>query len=115
MVFKIVYAKPNRYYIDGEEVTKKVFDNACPKRDPITEQAVVLMESSKSWPRKSDAVGVGRNQIDAMQALLIKKGVPTEFDRKTGQAIVRNNAHQRDILKALGYHNNEGGYGQITG
>lgn len=114
---RIVYGKPIRYYVDDKEVSKKKFDRVCKKKIDILAgaTATTIMETSKSWPKQSDGLGVNTKQIPKAEEMFRKLGVPTEFDKTTGKAIVRNNAHQRDILKAIGYHNNDGGYGQITG
>ncbi len=116
---RIVYGNPIRYYLDGNEVAKAEFDANTPNHS-LKEAAAVntLMETSKAWPRESDAFGVGANQKDRMMKICKDRGVPTEYvpDGHGGySALIRNNAHQRDLLKALGMHNNEGGYGSITG
>lgn len=108
-----------RYLIDGEEVSKKAFDAVFPDK-PICGRALpnTLMETSKSWPRMSDALGVHSSQVAKAEAQAARLGVPTEFVKEgkhAGAAIIRDNAHQRDLMKALGHHNTDGGYGQVTG
>lgn len=116
MKTKVVVGARNKftYYIDDKEVSEKEWKKTCRGMN-LGNVATTMMQTSKSWPKKSDALGVHPKQIDEAQAMSIKLGVPTEFDRETGQAIMRDNAHQRDFLKAHGYHNRDGGYGQITG
>lgn len=123
MAGKIIYgSRKNRYFIDDKEVTEKAFHKRFPSNkitgDDRTRSIATLMETSRSWPRKSDAFGVGRRQKKKMEDLCRKKGVPTEYvpDGAGGySALVRNNAHQRDLLRAFGMHNRDGGYGQVTG
>jgi hypothetical protein len=119
MSCRIVYGKPTKYFVDGREVTKKEFDAKTPHHD-IKEAVGVqtLMETSKAWPRKSDAFGVGANQKEKAEEAYKKLGVPTEMvpDGSGGySALIRNNAHQRDLLKACKMHNRDGGFGGITG
>jgi hypothetical protein len=120
---KVVYGQtvrqPNRYFIDDKEVAKAKFDAAFPSH-PIEGGLcpMAMMETSKSWPRISDAWGVGKGQKNKAEEVFRKRGVPTEFvsDGAGGfSAVIRNNAHQRDLQKAFGRHNNDGGYGQVTG
>ncbi len=115
MKFKIVFAKENRYYVNGEEVTKAEFDVICPSK-PLHAGVppATLMQTSAAWPLLSDSMGCDPTQIDHFQNDSIKRGVPTEFD-KEGRAIFLSNAHKRDYAKAYGYPNRDGGYGQITG
>ncbi len=122
--FRVVYSKPPKFYVDGNEVAEKVFNALCPKKPVaglLKEVPQTLMQTSKSWPRVSDAFGVGAKQKAKAEAMMAKLGVPTEYvpDRPDGQggysAVIRDNQHQRDLLKALKMHNNEAGYGQVTG
>ena len=116
MKFKIVYSKPMRYYVDGKQVTKKKFDELCPGKPLTTQRHVATLSmSSKTWPRTSDAFGVHPKQKKKAEALYRKRGVPTEFDAKTGKAIIRDNQHQRDLLKLRKWINYDGGYGEVTG
>jgi hypothetical protein len=64
-----------------------------------------------NWPMKSDAAGVHPDQIGAARKEAKRFGVPTEFDTKTGQAIFSNRSHRAQYLKAKGYHDRNGGYG----
>ncbi len=118
---RIIYGQSRRFFVDDREVTQAEFDEAFPSR-PIGQLLKVepnaLMETSKAWPRMSDALGVGKGQKQKAEEVFAKKGVPTEFvpDGSGGySAVIRNNAHQRDVLKAMGMHNNDAGYGQVTG
>ena len=112
MKLKIVYGKPIRYFVDGVEITEKEYRKRFPK-PKVLPRVQALMETSKAWPRKSDAFGVHPKQKEKAEAFYAKLGVPTEID-SDGCAIIRNNAHQRDLLKARGWHNNDGGYGGVA-
>ena len=109
----------DRYFVNDKEVTKEEYDEACPSKGKclltLSEPPCTIHSSHKAWPRLSDALGVHPKQKAAAEEQARKLGVPTEFDAKDGRAILRDSAHQRDLQKALGYHNNDGGYGTITG
>lgn len=118
MKAKVIYGKVNRYFANDQEVTRAEFDELFPtkindllkKRKPQQ----TLMQTSKAWPRLSDSMAVHPDQIGEAQEMMREKGVPTEY-AKDGRMIVRNNAHQRDVQKALGYINRDAGYGEVTG
>lgn len=59
--------------------------------------------ATTGWPRKSNALGVGVEQVKEAEESHRKLGVPTNFDPKTGQAIVRDSRHQKKLCKVLGY------------
>lgn len=121
MTFKIVYGNPIRYYVFGTQVDKKTFDKehkkaARGRRKLKAGQKVgAISMNSKLWPRKSMAMGVGKHQIAEAEEKARKAGVPTEWCKETGMAIIRDNAHQRDLQKRLGLVNFDAGYGTITG
>tara|TARA_R100000458_G_scaffold41260_1_gene38898 strand:- start:1071 stop:1445 length:375 start_codon:yes stop_codon:yes gene_type:complete len=64
-----------------------------------------------NWPMKSDAAGVHPDQIGEARKEAKRFGVPTNFDGKTGQAIFTSRSHRAEYLKAKGYHDRNGGYG----
>lgn len=67
--------------------------------------------ASSGWPMKSDGAGVHPGDAAKAEKASAKIGVPTEYDRKTGQAIFRDRNHRRNFLKANGMHDKNGGYG----
>jgi hypothetical protein len=64
-----------------------------------------------AWPMKSDAAGVHPSQAIDFMKDSAQKGVPTEFDTKTGQAIFTGRKHRAKYLKTMGMHDRSGGYG----
>ena len=38
-------------------------------------------------------------------------GVPTEFDKESGDAIFRSRGHRKRYCRACGFHDKDGGYG----
>ena len=79
------------------------------KRDYQTE--IAGPKSCASWPMKSDAAGVHPDQAVKFMKDSSQKGVPTEFDTKTGQAVFTSRTHRSQYLKAMGMHDRNGGYG----
>jgi hypothetical protein len=80
-------------------------------RDYTTEHAKVPVGGCASWPMKSDAAGVHPDQCQEFSKNSAKMGVSTEFDKKTGQAIFTSRSHRAKYLKAMGFHDRNGGYG----
>ena len=62
------------------------------------------------WPMKSDAAGVHPSQANEFRKDSMQKGVPTEFDQDTGQAVFTSRSHRARYLKAYGMHDKSGGY-----
>ena len=79
-------------------------------RDFATEQGEVESNCA-NWPMKSDAAGVHPDQIGEARKESQRFGVPTDFDKKTGQAIFNNRSHRAKYLKSKGYFDRNGGYG----
>lgn len=109
-------SKGTKYYVNQGgvkgfvEVTKKQYDKFFPDK-PV---GGFKTNSIKGWPRKSDAIGCHPDQKAETEAALAKIGVPTEITA-TGEAVIRDNQHQRALCKALNIVNYDGGYGSITG
>jgi hypothetical protein len=93
------------YVIDGREVPKAEFDRAMkkPKR-------AGFMAANSKWPILSKGLGVHPKQVKAATAAAAKKGVRLEFT-PSGEAILESRAHRREALRATGFHDNNGGYG----
>lgn len=58
--------------------------------------------ASSVWPKRSMAAGVAPEQIKEAMEADRKAGIPTEYDRKTGDAIYTSINHQRQHLRAHG-------------
>lgn len=61
------------------------------------------------WPMQSMALAVHPAQIRDAVAEAKAKGVPTEFS-SDGRPILRDRAHRAQYMRALGYHDRDGGY-----
>lgn len=80
-------------------------------RNYTAEHAQAPVGGCASWPMKSDAAGVNPVQCQEFSENSVKKGVPTEFDSKTGQAIFTSRSHRAKYLRLRGMHDHNGGYG----
>lgn len=66
--------------------------------------------SHQGWPMLDDAAGVHPSQIQENVEYMRKAGVPTDF-HPDGRIVWRDRAHRKAGLKALGFHDRNGGYG----
>ncbi len=58
----------------------------------------------------SDALAVHPRQVKEATESAKMHGVPTDFTRD-GRPLIRSRSHQKAYLKAYGFHNKDGGYG----
>ena len=72
---------------------------------------IVRADGARGWPLASDAAGVHPGQAKEAYEESVKRGVPTQFDLKTGCAIFEDRAHRKNYCRAFGYHDRDGGYG----
>lgn len=76
----------------------------------IVSQAAGPRDAPSGWPRVSEALGVHPGQIIEERSWLKSRGVDCEFNSE-GQAIVRSQAHQRQLAKAYGIKDRGDYYG----
>jgi hypothetical protein len=108
MVGRIVFKKDGPvYYLDGQEVSQEEFDRAFP---PVKEIAGGPTSLTGTVPHASEALAVHPGQVQEAAESAKKMGVPTEF-LPDGRPIMRSRAHQKAYLKAYGFKNRDGGYG----
>ena len=106
MVGKIVGEGPKQtYWIDNRQVSKEEFDRAFPDKE-----GVPGMEYAWDRPLLSDALAVHPSQIEEAREDAKQKGVPTDFT-PDGRPILTSRAHRKRYLKAYGFHDKQGGYG----
>tara|TARA_R100000808_G_C2154841_1_gene166262 strand:- start:6208 stop:6579 length:372 start_codon:yes stop_codon:yes gene_type:complete len=70
-----------------------------------------VRSNSSNWPMKSEACAVHPSDVKKASEASVKMGVPTRFDNNTGQAIFESRGHRAKYLKARGFHDRNGGYG----
>jgi|TARA_R100000458_G_scaffold59215_2_gene69150 hypothetical protein len=80
------------------------------KRRLDLEIAGVSTGSCATWPMKSDAAGVHPDQVGEYAKDSVRRGVPTEFDKSTGQAIFTSRQHRAKYLRAYKMFDKNGGY-----
>lgn len=91
--------------IDGKEVTEAEWDAAFPPR-PLGDGSGLC----SCPPNISDGMAVHPRQVGEAAEDARKKGVPTEF-LPDGRPVFRSRAHQKAYIKAYGFYNKDGGYG----
>lgn len=106
MIGKIVgFGEKAKYIIDGNEVTKAVFDRSFPDK-PIGDGSGLT-----GWrPLASDALAVHASQVVEAAEDAKNKKVPTDFT-KDGRPIFRTREHRKEYMRAYGYFDRSGGYG----
>jgi hypothetical protein len=63
-----------------------------------------------SNPKLSEALAVHPDQVPEAVEDAKRKGVPTRFEAD-GRPVITSRAHQKAYLKAYGFHNRDGGFG----
>lgn len=63
----------------------------------------------RTYPRKSDAMGVHPSQVKEAQDYMKSVGVPTEFT-KDGRPVLRTKGHEKAHAEARGFFQRNGGY-----
>lgn len=107
---RISYPKdggPPRFFIDNKPVTKEEFDKAFPpaKDHGPTAQGLIRWKEIHS-----EALAVHPLDIAEAEADARAKGVPTSFDAD-GRPVLTSRRHRKEYLKAYGFHDRSGGYG----
>ncbi len=94
-----------RYLIDNREVSKDDFDLAFP---PVKDAGGSGLFGWK--PILSEALAVHPEQVQEAIEDAKKKGVPTDF-LPDGRAVLTSRSHRKAYLRAYGFHDRSGGYG----
>ena len=107
---RAVYAKGEwRYYLHGMQVTQEEYEGVYPPPQ-LGRGGVVAGNPLTGWPLHSEALAYHPKQKAEAERHLANLGVPTEIDKK-GRPVLRDRKHRREVMKALGIHDNDGGYG----
>lgn len=107
----------DRYRINGREVTVEEFRRhaAAKVKKRGNQGSAPGTRSTSGWPIESDAAGVHPDQVPEAMAHAASKGVPTEFNTKTGNPIFRSRKHRNAFLKAHDMRDRDAGYGDYAG
>jgi hypothetical protein len=102
------HGKDKSYFVDGRQVSQDEFDSLVPDALSGTGRSGASLQS---WqPILSDALAVHPDQVAEATLDAKRKGVPTEF-MPDGRPILRTRQHRKEYLRAYGFHDNQGGYG----
>lgn len=104
------HGKPNRYYLDGQEVTSEQFYEAHPPQE-IRAGDDMLVAANWKHPVESDALAVHPKQIKEVMARNEKHGLNIGYRPDDGRPILENREQRRKLMKIEGCHDNNGGYG----
>lgn len=99
MIARIVYGRETEYFLDGKQVSKEEFDAALPAK-PI--EAPIGVFGDWAEPVVSETSAVHPTQIQEVQALCAKHGIPTEHD-KHGRPVLTSKAHKVAYAKLRGF------------
>lgn len=101
--------RPDRYYVDGKEVTEDVYEAHLPNK-PASKAGECSL-SGWSQPILSDALAVHPDQIQEARDKAIRLEVPTDFT-PDGRPILTSREHRRRYMQRVeGCHDKSGGYG----
>jgi hypothetical protein len=97
------------YYLGAQEVTEAEYRQVHPEA-PLGGMNLDCPALKRGWPLLSEGAAVHPTQVQEAQDSAARKGVPTEFT-KDGRAVFRNRQHRKEYLRAYGFHDRDGGYG----
>lgn len=98
----------NHYYLSGDEVSEDRYREVHPL--PPIGCGPPGGIPHKGWPITSVALAVHPRQVAEAKRDALAKGVPTEFT-SDGSPVLVDRAHRKRYLKAYGFRDNDGGYG----
>lgn len=83
-------------------------------RDFAAEMGSVSVTPPGNWPMESTAMGCNPSEVARMEAHSCEAGVPTHFNKETGDAILTDSAHRRKYAQVCGLHDRNAGYSDPT-
>lgn len=102
---KIIHSDSGlKYFIDGKEVSKKVFDKRFPDK-PIGAPA---SGNHSGWPRVSRALSVHPNQAGQLRNILKSHGHDPAQVRNDGKLEIRSQRQQREFVKLFNRNREKG-------
>ena len=94
---------PKLIYISGQKAHRNFQLEHHKTREPWA-------STPGGYPKESWAMGVHPKQVPEAVAKFAKAGVPTEFNKRTGDPIITSLSHQRKVQKVLGLIDRAGWY-----
>ena len=99
--------------VNGKTLADKEYEShlkRCRRRNGRGFAKPKRRSSHAGWPLRSDGLAVWPSQVQEAEAHARTIGVPTEFDKRTGQCILKDRRHRARYLKANGVCDKDGGY-----
>ena len=66
------------------------------------------------WPMESDAAGVAVDQVAEVSEYVRARGVPTDFNPKTGNPIFTSQRHRKRFCEVTNMYDRNAGYGDAA-
>lgn len=88
-----------------------VLDNGQVVRVRIDLQLGSVRQVTGTWPLECYQMGVNPSEVREFIEDARRRGVPTEFNPRTGDAIFTSRAHKKKYCRTYGYHCSNGGFG----
>jgi hypothetical protein len=103
MSIVVTYKKDGskQYFDDGVEISEAEFHAKIPDRG-IEAGKAPIGHLPGCWPKESYAMGVDPTEIASARQNLAKMGVPTEFNPRTGDAILTSRKHRKQLAETVG-------------
>ena len=81
--------------------------------DLVAQHAKTVNRPGK-WPMESDAAGVAVDQVSECAKYVAERGVPTEFNPKTGNPIFTSQNHRKRFCEVTNLYDRNAGFGDAT-
>ena len=106
---RIVLGDSIRYYLENKQVTEAQYRAVHPL--PASCGGAPGGTPTTGWPILSDALAVHPEQIEEAKKDAAMRGIDVDFVPEDGRAVLRDRDHRRRMLRAYGFHDRDGGYG----
>ena len=98
-----------KYKINGKYVTKEEWD-ARPGQGLRGGAPLGTVAYTESKPLISDGIGCMRSQVPEMREMIRQRGIQGVYVRDNGQLEITSRRGRRDLLRARGLADADGGY-----
>ena len=93
------FGAPDRYYVNGREISKELHDGWFPKKEGMP----YVPPCEDSWRnRASIAMAVHPKQVEEAKRLAKLNGCNTDY-RKSGEPMIKDRGHYKRHQKAMGF------------
>ena len=98
----------------GDDTWRDENGNPCDEPVGHPQCGSPFSHKPKGWPQHSDSAGCHPSQAGEYYEDSVRRGVPTQFDPDTGQAIFTSRLHRKKYCEARGITDRNAGYGDPT-